>query len=339
MAERRYSELTYEARADGPGVVRGNIVTYGDVAQLPWGREKFTVGAFAGVESSDSITANVQHDRGRLLAATGGGGLVVTDTPRALRAELSLPDTLEGRDTATLLRRRVLRGISAEFHAREERQERGMRVISLATLSGLAIVDKGAYPLSIPTIRAEVRQVGPDGLEGAFFYGVDTVVSDRSAAQDHEERQRAGVRKSRVQPGAFRLALEDPGREVSLVLGHSYDQPLASKLGGTLELTDTPEALRFRVERLPSTSYVADFKAQQTSGAAVFGVRPLYRVPPSQTVPDAVSIIPEPDGEPGVMIEVVNEAVLTGLSIVSRAPRGNPGQVSGQRPRRRRLWL
>ena len=117
-------------------------------------------------------------------------------------------------------------------------------------------------------------------------------------------------------------------------MGADYDRPLASKLAGTLELDDGPEALAFRVARLPDTSYVRDFRAQLAAGAAAFGVRPLYRIPPAETVADAVSIIPE-TGNPGVNIEVVNQAVLTGLAVVTRAPRGNPGSIA----RRRRVWL
>ena len=335
MAERRYSELTYEARADGPGLIRGNIVTYGDVARLPWGRETFEAGAFAGVESGEPIWANVQHDRGRLLAATGGGGLTVTNTPAALRAEIDLPNTREGQDTATLLRRGVLRGISAEFLARRERQERGIRYISLADLSGVAIVDRGAYPQSIPTIRAEVRQDG-EGLAGRFLYGQETIISDRSASATLEVRQR-GARKQRVDPGAFRLALEDETREIQLLLGRTFEQPLGSKLAGSLELTDGPDALSFRVARLPDTQYVRDFMAQQQTGAASFGVAPMFRVPPAAVVPDAVALMPEPNADGGALVEVIREAVLTALAVVTRAPRGNPGEISG--PVRRRLWL
>ena len=55
---------------------------------------------------------------------------------------------------------------------------------------------------------------------------------------------------------------------------------------------------------------------------------------PPMTVPEAVEVIPEP-GNPEVDIEVIRDAVLYGLAVVFRAPRGNPGEVS----RRRRVWL
>ena len=84
------------------------------------------------------------------------------------------------------------------------------------------------------------------------------------------------------------------------------------------------------MDRLPDTSYVRDFRAQQEAGAAVFGVSPMFRIPPSDVVPDALSYAPEAAAEGGAIVETVNEAVLTALAIVTRAPRGNAGVVGGQ---------
>ena len=35
------------------------------------------------------------------------------------------------------------------------------------------------------------------------------------------------------------------------------------------------------------------------------------------------------DAEPGVTIGAINQAILTGLAIIPRAPRGNPGDIEG----------
>ena len=162
-----------------------------------------------------------------------------------------------------------------------------------------------------------------------FHYDRDLIISDRA-----EMRQRS-TRKSRVRPGAFDFAIEDETREIQALIGRQYDQPIGSRLAGTLEIENSAEALTFRVAQLPDTGYVRDFRAQQATGAATFGVSPLYRIPPPETVPNAVTIVPEPDN-PGVAIQVVNQAVLTALAIVPRPPRGNPGAVQ---TRRRRVWL
>ena len=99
--------------------------------------------------------------------------------------------------------------------------------------------------------------------------------------------------------GHFRFVLNDDTREIQLLLGRDYDRPLASRRAGSLELTDGPDALSFKVDRLPDTSYVRDFRAQQESGAAVFGVAALFRIPPPATVPDALSYAPEAAAKAG----------------------------------------
>ena len=297
-----------------------------------FGRERFVAGAFGDVAGIDTIL-NFQHNRQRPLARTGGGGLVLTDSPEALRIEATLPQTRENDDVLTLVRTKVLRGFSVEFNARKETQNGNMREIQSAQLVDIGVVDRPAYPQSEVQARAEVRQDG-QGLRGHFAYSQDYVTA-------HTGR----VRKERVNPGAFDLdneALYD-SREVQLVLG-SGERPLASKLGRTLRLTDSLEGLRFDVDRLPDTSYVADLRATLASGAAVLGTRAFFVVAPPEVNPQAV--IEEPDDSedavPGVFRRTVNAAILTHLVVTFRPPRGNPGQVEERADappkRRRRLW-
>ena len=320
VIERRYAEL--RAAAEGR-TLSGDVVVYGEVSTgLPW-RERIEPGAF---QPLGDVRLNLQHQRTVLLARTGGGGLVLEDGPNALRMRAELPSTTAADDTLALVRAGVLRGLSVEMHPRQERQVSGVRSISRARLSGLSVVDSGAWDGARVEARAEVRAEG-EGLVGAFMYSSDTIISDRAAMLEVRAR---GARKQRVVPGAFRFALQDESREIQLLLGRDYDRPLASRQAGTLELMDSPDALRFRVDRLPETTYVADFRAQQEAGAAVFGVAPMFRIPPSDVVPDALVYAPEPAADGGAIIETVHEAVLTALAIVSRAPRGNPGVVSGQ---------
>jgi len=319
--ERRFSPVEVEGRT-----LRGVGVRYGDVARMPFGRETFEAGAFGDVASLD-VRLNVQHNRDRLIARTPAT-LQLVDGPDALRIAAQLPETREADDALTLVRAGVLRGLSLEFRAGNAPVLDGVRTVRRAGLLGLGLVDTPAYPASTVEARAyEIRQDG-DGLEGAFFYDVDTVTSDRA------EVRQSSTRKSRVRPGAFRFALEDDTREIQLLAGRSFDNPLASKLAGTLDLDDGADALRFRVERLPDTQAARDLRAVLASDAARPGIQPLYRIPPPETVPDAVEVVPE-TGNPDVGIEVVRQAVLTALAVVFRAPRGNPGSIA----RRRRVWL
>ena len=154
MSEKRYCELRAQGR-----ILSGVGIAYGDVATLPFGRERFQAGAFPGVENSD-VLLNASHDRARPLARSLGGGLVITDSPFALSIKATLPQTREADDTLTLVSAQILRGLSLEFIARSERREGNVRIVERAELDrGLAVVDRPAYSSgSLVSAREEVRQ-------------------------------------------------------------------------------------------------------------------------------------------------------------------------------------
>ena len=299
--------------------VTGTAIRYGDVARTLTGKEQFQPGAFGDVAALDSIL-HWQHERARPLARTGGGGLVLTDSPEALEIAAELPETADGDDALTLIDKKILRGFSLEFHSLRERYAGDTRIIERAALPGVGLVDKPSYPMS--TIL-EVRADG-DGLRGEFRYDADSIVSDTGK-----------VRKERIKPGAFTYALEQPDREISLVLG-GHDKPLASKQAGSLILKDTPTALRFEVKRLPKTSYAGDFLSLLRAGSIAPGVIALFSRTPKTINPNA-DYEEEEKGNPGVFRRVINSGVLSALAILMRPPRGNPGvlqSIFGRRPKR-----
>lgn len=188
-----------------------------------------------------------------------------------------------------------------------------------------------------PVAGLEYRAVGRI-LSGEFRYGSTATVRDRGR-----------VRKERIAPRAFRFAVDNPETRIELLRGHNYDSPLAVRPGGSLELEDTPEALRFRAELPPEGAqpvYMADTVRMLDAGL-IRGISPGFRVPPLGVVPKAEELLPEP-GNPGVSIRQVNEAVLFELSLVTRPTyqdttvelRGGwpTGQV-GRSDRRARVWL
>ena len=71
-------------------------------------------------------------------------GQARTDNSDVMMAA-TLPETREADDALAPVRSKVMRGLSVEFNATRERREGGIRVIEKATLSGLALVDRGAY--------------------------------------------------------------------------------------------------------------------------------------------------------------------------------------------------
>ena len=86
MIEQRFSPLEY--RAESAAYVEGVALRYGDTANIGGAfRERFEAGAFGEVAGLDVI-ARLQHERGPANRTDGqGGGLALTDSADALRAE------------------------------------------------------------------------------------------------------------------------------------------------------------------------------------------------------------------------------------------------------------
>ena len=158
--ERRFAELRYEGEGR---TLAGVAVRYGDVATLPWGRERIEARAFGDLADADLIL-NAMHQRARPLARTQGGGLELTDRGDLLEVRAVLPETRDADDALELVRAKVYRGFSIEFVAEGERIEgRGagaIRVVERASLRALAVVDKPAYGDSqVSTRRTPRRRV------------------------------------------------------------------------------------------------------------------------------------------------------------------------------------
>ena len=346
--ETRFRELRAHGRR-----LTGTVMRYGDEATIPGiGRERFSAFAFDEyLRHGRGTRLNVMHEPDMIVASTRRGDLTLHDGPGELRMVAELPAGDAYDSVLALVGDGLTTGLSVEFVALEERRTNGTRVVTQAALPGLGLVDAPAFPASGVEVRARGR-----GLSGEFRYDRDRVTRDRGTR-----------RKTRVSSGAFSWQMEewaklqeelqesiaeaiesgaadairDRAREVQLLAGRSYDAPLASLRTGTLKLEDGPEALRFEVDELPATSYAADLAAAMEARSADYGVDVLYSIPPADVVPDAVEIVTEPGT--GVEIEVVHRAVLQGIAVVSRAPRGNGGRVEKRRAvtpaRRSRLWL
>ena len=123
----------------------GTVVSYGDVAKLPWGEERFLPGS---ITWSENTMLTLQHDRGKALARVGAG-MVLHDSATSLVMRAVMPRTQMGEDTLTLVRDRVLTGLSLEFLPTRTRQENRTTVIEAARMTGLSIVDVPAYSESV----------------------------------------------------------------------------------------------------------------------------------------------------------------------------------------------
>mgnify|MGYP001031847408 CR=1 FL=1 len=160
------------------------------------------------------------------------------------------------------------------------------------------------------------RASGALALHGRFPYGKRAVLSDGG---------RTGrPRKEVIAPKAFAYRVEKPDEDIHFLIGHSYDRPLASRGAGTLDLTDTDEALTFVAtitEDMQDVSWVRDFLAALAAGLIV-GLSPGFRVPPERAVKDAETIEDEgydpENGAHNALIRTVHAALLYELSAVTR---------------------
>lgn len=144
--ERRFTEF----RVEGDGVIVGTAIRYGDVATMGSFSERFEPGA---LRFSDVIV-NLMHRREAPVARTGAG-LELSDGSAALEARISLPDTSYAREARELIEARILRGMSIEFRADQERWEDRVRVIERASLTAIGLVDRPAYPDSVIAQRMQ----------------------------------------------------------------------------------------------------------------------------------------------------------------------------------------
>lgn len=191
----------------------GPAIVYGDVS--PDYRERFEAGAFAPVPA---VPLNLQHDPATVILAPGAFEL--RDTPAALEVRAELP---ERSAALALVRRGALNGLSVEFKVRSEhRASDGVRVVERAVLTGIGLVDRGAYPGSKVEVRRRrgrtIRQTIP----------ADTDLGCECAS--------AECKWARLVAEPLREAIEGAYQDAVEVLGvrANYGTPLASKSKGSV---------------------------------------------------------------------------------------------------------
>lgn len=160
----------------------------------------------------------------------------------------------------------------------------------------------------------ELRRAG-DGsarLQGRFPYNKPAVLSDGG--------RNGRPRKEVVASRAFAYRVDRPEEDIHLLVGHSYDRPLASRGAGTLKLRDADDALTFEAVIAPEmqeVSYVRDFLAAFGAGL-IMGISPGFRIPPERAVKDAEKVEEEDPKEGMAIIRTVLAALLYELSVVTR---------------------
>ena len=232
-----------EVRASG-GMLTGEALPYGERARDR--AEMFLAGSF--VSGMDTAALNLQHDREHLIAEQPDS-LTFTDTPRSLSLRAHLrPDGAEAR----LVARGALRGLSVEFVALDETDDRGMRVITRAHLAGVALVDAGSYRTDVE-LRAKMRK--------AWFTASVPTRSEMSCRCQGPECDRV-----KFEPGSFDLGEGD----TLAVGGGGFSNVLGSLKRGTLIAEENRKGLQIGLtddstitaKRIISDSAVADMYAR-----------------------------------------------------------------------------
>jgi uncharacterized protein len=157
------AELTVEKRANGVEVLTGYAAVYNRLS-LPLReggtafREIILPGAFDKILSRRNIdvVALVNHDSSLLLGRTSSGTVELSSDQKGLRYTVTPPDTVLGRDTLTLVRRRDLRGSSFAFQVDPGKGERFTNddkgpvreIREVSTLHDVSVVLTPAYPAS-----------------------------------------------------------------------------------------------------------------------------------------------------------------------------------------------
>ena len=229
--ERRFIEI----RSPEPDsrILEGIVITYGEKANGDYGPERFEAGS---LEYGDCIL-NVQHDRGRPIARTPDT-LQLIDSKESLRLRADLPETREGTDALTMVRNRILQGLSVEFRAIQERLEAGVRVITRARLTGIGLVDSPSYEGS----RVEARSIKGATLSFSVDYGL---VLQCECCPTSDEVW--------IEPGAFGEYVKDESKELLAVHGN-FTGAIASRKRGSLKVNDTDERLEVSTEIADTTA-------------------------------------------------------------------------------------
>lgn len=170
-------------------------------------------------------------------------------------------------------------------------------------------------------------------LKGTFPYGKRAVLSDGGKT--------GRPKKEVIASKAFAYRIDRPEEDIHLLVGHSYDRPLASRGAGTLDIRDTDDAVTFDAEIVPEvvdTPYGADFLGA-FEARLIRGISPGFRIPPPVTVPDAEKVEEEDPREGRALIRTILQALLYELSFVTVAAyREAFGEESEERQLDMRSW-
>ena len=290
--------LPLEIRASG-NVLTGQALVYGEQARdRP---EMFLPGSFK--TGLDTASLNLQHDRSRIIAEQPGE-LTFTDTVHSLSLRAKLrPDSAEAR----LVERKALRGLSVEFVALDETQDKGLRVITKAHLAGCSLVDSGSYRTDV-----EIRQkMDRAWLRASIPYGERM----ECACQD------GGCDSVMFEPGSLQVP-----DETLVIAGQGFSSVLGQVKRGTAIIQDSKKKM---MVGLTSPTTRAAREVIESAAVSEIFLRPIIDPEESEFVDEGPTRVFTSAAVRGFLVKATNRS--KGIP---------PVEIDGVvEPRRRRLWL
>ena len=158
--EVRYCELRV---SESERTIEGTIVRFDDEANIAGVfRERILPGAF---EMRSDMILNQQHDRAKPLAKLNNvaeASFSIRQSTTAYEIRARIARTTVGDDALYNVRNGLLSGFSVEMAVHDEdwREDASLRIIKRATMAGVALVDRPAYPQSSVEARQAFLQAG-----------------------------------------------------------------------------------------------------------------------------------------------------------------------------------
>lgn len=207
--ERRCVGMRVEERAGEEGArLAGYAAVFDTLSVVIWGmfRERIARGAFADSLDRD-VLALWQHDTARVLGRTGNQTLRVWEDEAGLGFELWPPDTTDGRDAVTLIRRGDVRQMSFGFQVLDDQwdvdeEEQIIRTLKRVRLIEVSPVTLPAYPDTAVGVRGEWMGEKPV-IPAEVLAQAGALRAQASAAVVRDSAGRLGLRRRRVQLAQF----------------------------------------------------------------------------------------------------------------------------------------
>ena len=140
-------------------VIEGYASVFNRKTDLGRFDEIIEAGAFTrAIQEGQDVRALIDHDSGRIIGRTKNGTLEMHEDTRGLFTRVTLPDTQDARDLATLIGRGDLDAMSFGFTVKGDRWEkhegRNTRHISDVDLYDISVVSYPAYEETSVALRS-----------------------------------------------------------------------------------------------------------------------------------------------------------------------------------------